>query len=323
MIPRTLFRSLSVLACVAPLAFAQDFRLPDDPRPARRAAAGGDPVVQPCQVDLIEDVKLPALDAGVLLHLGVKEGDQVKSEAVIARIDDREPNQERRRAAFAYNAAVKKAKNDISVRFAKAQLDVAVATLQELIDTNNRLEKAVPEADIRQARLEVRSGDLRIKNAQHELDLAELDAHTARVEVDTSEMLIERRVIRAPFDGEVAEVYRQQQEWVSPGDPILRLIRLDTLNVEGLVNVDKYSFAELKGCEVTVEVPVAAGRRVQATGRVVWVDPILMRGVDGQVAKVRAEISNRREKGEWIIHPRRQATMTVHLGTGGVSAAKR
>ena len=118
-------------------------------------------------------------------------------------------------------------------------------------------------------------------------------------------------------------MFRKQQEWVSPGDSILRLVRLDTLKVEGLVNASQYSPAELDGCEVTVDVPVSRGRVVQATGRVVFVDPILMRGVDGHVQKVRAEIANRQENGHWLLEPKREAAMTIHLGTGGVAAASR
>ena len=32
-----------------------------------------------------------------------------------------------------------------------------------------------------------------------------------------------------------------EKEWVNPGDPILRLVRLDQLQVEGLVPVAKYT----------------------------------------------------------------------------------
>lgn len=312
-----------VATSIVTWASGQEFALPVD-RPTKQATtANGDPVISPCQIDLVEDVQLPALDAGVLLHLGVKEGDRVKSEAVIARVDDREPIQQRRAAAFAYNAAIQRAKNGIPEQFALAQYEVAVETLEELNDANRRLKGTVTESDVRQAKAEVKSAKLRIKNAEQDRKLAELDAETSKVDVETTEMMIDRRVIRAPFDGEVVEVFRQQQEWVSPGDPILRLIRLDTLKVEGLVNVDQYSFAQLKGCEVTVKVPTPGGNQVIAPGRVVWVDPILMRVSGVQVAKIRAEITNRREQGEWLIHPRRQATMTIHLGTGGLSAAKR
>lgn len=318
---------LTLLIVAAPSVFAQEFRLPEEPRAAASTgattAANGDPIIRGCRVDLIEAVNLPAVDPGVLLHLGVREGDQVESEQIIARVDDREARQQFLRAASAYNAAAKRANNGVPEEFAVAQLGVAEATLEELLDTNNRLEGAVPEADVRQARAEVKSGQLRIKNAKQDRLLALSEAKTAEIEVQTARMLIDRRVVRAPFAGEVVEVYRQQQEWVSPGDPILRLIRLDTLYVEGLVSVDAYSFAEIKGCEVTVDVPTTRGRVVQATGRVVWIDPILMRSVDGQIAKVRAEIANRQEKGAWLIHPKREATMTIHLGTGGVAAARK
>ena len=135
---------------------------------------------------------------------------------------------------------------------------------------------------------------------------------------------IDRRRILAPFDGQILEVFRHQNEWVQPGEPIIRLARLDKLQVDGWVYYKDNEPSEVDGCEVTIEVGVGHGRTTRATGRIVYVSPIAEGLEEGKLRyRVRAEIANRREQDHWVISPGLNAEMSIHLGTGGVSAAKR
>ena len=88
-------------------------------------------------------------------------------------------------------------------------------------------------------------------------------------------LAIERRTVKAPFDGVVEEIKRKQDEWVQPGDTILTLLRLDTMHVEGAIEQSQYDPHEIQGCDVSVEVDLPAARKATVRGRIVKVSTIV------------------------------------------------
>ncbi len=308
-------KSLSLIAItfLAPIAFAQ---LPEDAVPG----PGGDPVIERCIIGLVEDIQIPASDPGVLTHLAVKEGTSIRSEDVLAKIDAREVEAQRNAADYAVKSALQRYQDDIEERFAKAQLAAAKSELQELEDANRDLQ-AVTDGEIRTAALNVKRAELAIEKAQHDRVLAGHEYWVKKAELELAQIAVDKRTIFSPFDGVVLEVLRHENEWVSPGDTIIRAIRLDTLQVDGYVYLDEYAPSQIDGCEVTVEVTVGGDRTISTAGRIVNVDPIA--GAVGKRSRylVRAEIANRQEEGRWLILSKLPAKMTIHLGTGGVSSA--
>lgn len=323
-----LARSLTTIAllttlCCAPLSAQQaEWELPPEPGVAERGVSGN-PLIKNCQVNIVDSVELPATEAGVLIFQGMKEGAAVKAEDVIARIDSQMQEMEKRIAIYEYNAAVKRANDNIEIKYSKKAAEVARAAYDELVEVRNKMPKAISDPEFRKTKLDWERSILAIEKAVSDQALSLLDAHAARGKVDASAVGIDRRTILAPFDGEVTKVYRHQQEWVNPGDPILQLVRLDTLKVEGWVYLADYSREEIEGCEVTIEVPGYKGREEKANGRITWINPILTRGDRSQKMLVRAEITNRSKNGQWIILPNMRGEMTIHLGTGGVSVGAR
>jgi multidrug efflux pump subunit AcrA (membrane-fusion protein) len=284
---------------------------------AQTAAQVSDPVVE-ALVKVADEIKLPAKEPGVLVQLAVKEGMQVRAGQVIAKIDDSEPVMTKKAASAAYAAAYKRWKDDVEIRFARAQADVAKADYEQLQETNRLAEKAVPSVDLRRAKLDWDHYVLAIEKAGHDQELAKFEAYTKQAELDAADLAIQRRLITAPFDGVVEELKRKQDEWVQPGDTILELLRLDTMHVEGAVEQSKYDPHEVQGCEVTVEVEMARGRKATVRGRIIKVSSVVRS--DG-VFNVRAEVANKQEHGSWMLRDGLPATMTIHLGTGGTGAA--
>ncbi len=277
---------------------------------AAQATPSTDPVLLGCVVEFQGDVKLPAKEAGVLIHLGVKEGARVKAGDEIGKVDDRESQMRKKVSGYAYSAAYKRAQDDVEIRFSRAQAEVSKADYDQLLETNRRTKKAVTAVDIRRAKLDWERSRLAIEKAQHEQELSKYEAYTKQAEVQAADLGIERRTITAPFDGEVVTIYRKQNEWVSPGDPILRLVRLDTMQVEGAVDLSSYDPHEIQDSEVTVEVELAHGRKVKTGGKIIYVSPLVR--LDGK-CPVRAEVANRREHDGWLLRDGLSATMTIHL----------
>lgn len=310
-----------LIALVAVPAAAQFAPLPDEPALGERAGGKrGDPQIPGCVVGLVNKIELPATEAGVLVYLGVKEGSAIRQEEVIAQIDDREARQLLRIAEFSKEAAEARADDNVEIEYNQAAALVSRVDWEEMNEANRQVDGAVPEADVRRARLEYDRSRLGEKKARKDQQLARLDARVKEAELEAARLAIAMREIRAPFDGEVLEVTRHQQEWVQPGEVIAVVAQLDTLQVDGFVYFDQYDPSQVDGCEVTIDVAVGRGRVVQATGRVVYIDPVAVYEKRHKYL-VRAEIANRRENGRWLISPNLSARMTIHLGSGGAQSA--
>jgi multidrug efflux pump subunit AcrA (membrane-fusion protein) len=276
------------------------------------------PVLERCVVKLQDDIKLAAREPGVIIHLTVEEGSQVRAGEELGKIDDSEPKIQREAAGYAYSGAKKRAEDDVEIRFREAAARVAEAEYQGLLEANRRSPGAFSDSDVRKAKLEHTKALLGIEKTAHDQELAKFEMYTKGAEYKAADLAIKRRVIVAPFDGEVVMLYRKQDEWVSPGDPVLRLVRLDTMNVEGSVDQKLYDPHEVRDCEVTVVVEMARGRKETLKGRIKSVSPL----VDlAGMYRVRAEVANRQQDGRWLLRDGLPATMTIHLGTAATNTA--
>ncbi|MEX2091579.1 MAG: HlyD family efflux transporter periplasmic adaptor subunit [Pirellulales bacterium] len=282
--------------------------------PVLRPAAAADPVLYGCLVKLEEDIKLPSPEAGVLVQLSVKEGSQVRQGEVLGKIYDEEVQIQKKAAEYALGAAYKSATDDVQIRYAEKSAAVAEKNYEVMIESNQSVAKAVAEIEVRKAKLEWDASVLSAEKALHDQALAKFEYHQKKAERDAAQLAIGRRTILAPFDGEVVTIYRHQDEWVSPGDAILRLVRLDTMLVEGAIELSTYDPHEVNGCDVTVEVEMARGRKEQATGRITQVSSLVR--LDGRYI-VRAEVANRQEHGRWLLRDGMAATMTIRLNSAG------
>lgn len=269
-------------------------------------------------VKVADSVKLPAKEPGVLVQLAVKDGAIVKAGQVIGKIDDSEPQMQKEAATAAYKAAYRKWQDDVEIRFAKKQAEYSKARLDLMKESNRITEKAVTLVELNEAKLEYEKNMLGIEKSGHDQELAKYEAKTKETELTAAEQAIQRRVIRAPFDGVVEEVKKHQDEWVQPGDTILDLLHLDTMYVEGGVDPSQFDRKEIANCEVTVEVEMARGRKASFRGRIINVSSALR--YDNKF-NVRAEIANQQEQGNWLLHDKMPASLTIHVGTGTTPAS--
>lgn len=272
----------------------------------------GDPVLDRCLIKIKgeNEIRIPAQEAGVLIGMPVKEGSRVAKGDLLARIDDREAKAALQVTEYSLQSAQQRAQEDIEIRYAQAAEDVAKVDVLQDLKANRDHPGAIPDIEIRRKKLDLKRSSLQIEKAQKDQILAGLESKTKEAERDAAKMALEWRTITAPFAGEVVTTYRHQSEWVNPGDPILKLVRFDTLHVEGIAYAHLYDRGELQGKPVTVKVARARGREITLQGNIVYVDPIVQS--DGSY-RVRAEVKNEREGNNWLIQPGLEARMTIHL----------
>lgn len=145
---------------------------------------------------------------------------------------------------------------------------------------------------------------LQLSQERLEHGIASLTVRRMVTSADVAKENLERHQIRSPLTGLVVERLRYAGEWVEAGDPVLRVVRLDSLFTEGYVasNLVDRSF---RGHEVTVTGDTRQGP-VRVTGKIVFVSPETD-PVNGQV-QVRAEIDNTNLR----LRPGQRVGMVIH-----------
>jgi len=282
----------------------------ETPRGAEAQSAGGSgPVVENCFVMLVEQADIPAQEAGVIADLKATEGAEVRAGDLLAKIDDRRAEIDKRLAMDEYTSAREKADNDINLRYSTAAADVAEAAYQAALDANSRVANSVAASEVRKLKLEHRRALLQIEQSRLEQSTMGHEASAAAAKVEAADDNLKRRRIASPINGMVVEVRRNLGEWVQPGDVVLHVVRLDRLRVEGFVKAADIPPERIQGRDVTVTVELAGKKRLDLPGNVVFVSPLLQTGGD---YRVWAEIKNRQEKGQWLLQPGQSATMRVH-----------
>ena len=244
------------------------------------------------------------------MKIPVREGQQVAAGDLLAQIDDAIPRMQYNVARFKLEVAKKQAADDIDVRFATAAAAVAKADYELAVEANQKVPGTVPQAKVRELLLEHRKMELSIEKAKKDMAVAALQAKVAEAELQAAEVNLQHRRITAPLDAVVVELSRHEGEWVQAGDPIMRLVRIDRLRVEGFLNAKDYRLSEIQGRPVSVVVKLARGQTETFPGKIVYVKPLVEAG--GEFL-VRAEVQNRKENGAWVLSPGLNAEMTIQL----------
>ena len=274
-------------------------------------AARPDPVLDRCLVSLVEEAKVPAREAGVLMELAVREGDVVRKNDVIAKIDDDQPQMEKRKAQAEYDQALAKAQSDVDVQYSEAAEKVAEAEYKKALESHTKVPGSVTEVERDRLALNEKKSELQIDQARLEQRLAALAAQSKEVEVLAAENSIGRRLIKSPLDGVVVQVFPHQGEWMQPGDPLARVVRVDKLRIEGYVDSSRFGPDKVRDRPVTVEVMLADDRKETFKGRIMVTSPMVESGGDFRGV---AEVENRQDPNsqQWLLQPGQTARMTIH-----------
>jgi multidrug efflux pump subunit AcrA (membrane-fusion protein) len=261
-----------------------------------------------CLVSLIEDIQVPAKEAGALTQVATKEGDYVRAGQLLATIDDRQAQLQKLAAIQERDAALAKANDDIEVRYAAAAHEVAGAELDRSLAIQAKNAGAVAVQDIQKLRLAKHRDELQIDRSKLEMKIARMGADVKQAAVDLADEAIARRQIVSPIDGLVISLLHERGEWVNAGEPVLQIVRVDRLRVEGFLSASDVGPEAVAGRPVIVEVTLAQGRSAQLPGQVTFISPLVQAG---NKYRVRAEVNNRTEQGIPVLRPGMSATMTI------------
>ncbi len=275
------------------------------------AAQAADAVtLRDCFLSPENEVLVPAQEAGVLVQLPVRDGQEVKKGQLLAQIDDIIPRAQFNIAQYKLKVAEKQAADDVEVRYAVAAYNFATGKLNRSVKANERTPNTRTLEEIEEQRLEQQKSKLMIEKSQKDLDVAVLQKAVSEAELNAAEANLKHRRIVSPLDAMVVEVKCHEGEWMQEGNTVMRLVGVDVLRVEGTLNVAEHRPADIQNRPVSVAVTLAGGQRETFPGKIVYVNPMIRS--DGAF-QVRAEVQNRQQNGVWILSPGMSAEMTIQL----------
>lgn len=181
--------------------------------------------VEQVVLKLIEQVELPARDAGVLTDLLVTEGEHVTVGQSVARLDDRASRVAVERAELELHAARNLAEKTTSVELAHKQVAREKRRLEEARSlakitkrtASNRIAQQIAERTAEKARADLR----RVKQSREKLassvsdkefDQTQLNADKAQLDLDQAQFDLETAAVRAMAQDESVEAQQHAVE---------------------------------------------------------------------------------------------------------------
>jgi len=256
--------------------------------------------VAKCRVTLIDRVTLASSRAGVLAYVEARESDRVRVRHIVAGLDSTI-------AEASLAVARQKASTTVARRMARKMVELSQAEFEKAVLANQKVEGGgvFGEIDLRRLKLGVDKFTLEYEQAENDLKVQALIVKQLETEMKTY-------TVEAPFDGIVTRVHRSKGEAISMGDPLVELVNLDRVRVEGYVGiVDGLRIKE--GTPVTVKLDLPdvdlPEERLEFPGKLVFVD-VGVEPVTGQI-RVWAEIPN----PDGILRSGLPARMRIHTHT--------
>jgi macrolide-specific efflux system membrane fusion protein len=262
-------------------------------------------VIQRAQVRLLADVRVPARAPGVLKALNVREGDLLSRNQIVGRLETDLLESRRKAADLEARIAEIQRDNDVDLRFARKSLDVARKEHQRAQQANAGFAGTISASELERLGLLVDQAALASEQAQRDLEVADITAVLKNEQLATASILLRQRTLQSPIEGMVVEVFAEPGEWLGEGDPVIRVVGLSRLRVEGLIDGSHFG-SELTGQPATFRVPVPGQASPgDFAGEVVFVSPEVQ-PVTGQV-RVWVEVAN----PDFLLRPGTVGTLTI------------
>ena len=188
-----------------------------------------------------------------------------KSEAVAKNELDRAT-----RARQEFADSVSKSEIDgLRLAYQRMSLETQQADFERRIDVlHAEAEKQAAAGhalSIDRARIEVAQAD-----AEHRVQ--QLQVELQQHQTQLSQLATVRHRIIAPLDGVVVELFRNKGDWVTAGDPVIRVIRLNRLRAEGFIASERIdSLRNHRSVQLTIQ--IGADSFVEREGEVVFISP--------------------------------------------------
>jgi len=266
-----------------------------------------------CIVKTIQSVRVPAIAEGQITEMLAVEGSNVAKGDLLAVLDDTQAKLALDLRKAEEREAELNALNDVNYRDAENSERSAKAEAEAYKEL--RRQGAVPYWEMEKKILEADRATLRIELAELQQDVAKVQYIAKRSERALAEYELTRRQVLAPFGGFIENRMAQLGEWVQPGSPIVQLVQLDKLRVEGDVDALRYPGQITRGTPVKVMIYANSRRTGASTADAIGVDAkigFVSSEIDlNHRYRIWVEVENQQVGDEWVFKPGMEADIQI------------
>jgi multidrug efflux pump subunit AcrA (membrane-fusion protein) len=256
-----------------------------------------------------------------LMQLTVNEGQRVTENSLLASLDQTDLLLQLRQRQADFEAAqariaAEKVRYDAdrqALELDEELLQIQQRKLRRLEDLSQRNLSSQEQLDT--ARIALQQQALAVNSrrqalADHPNRLRQAEAELVRSEAlkDQAEHDLSRTEIRAPFAGRVAERLASVGERLRPGEPILSLYDLSSLEVKALL--PSASLTRFRQQLETQEQPLLARAQIDGQEFTLYLDRL---AADSHTSRTGIEAFFRFQDAPWLPEPGRQVTLTLQL----------
>jgi len=260
-----------------------------------------------CSIEFVDDIMLPALEAGAITTINVQEGQFITTGTIVGQIDDSLPHYELDRAKLRYQNAFKLAKDTTSILAAQKEYELA----RNVYEKNKRLRStgSRSESEVMESRFQREIASLKLDKANNDREMAFGEAKVELAGMDSVKQRIARHTLRSNYDAYVVDIIKKPQEYVNIGDDVMRLARMDQMWVQASLNAKSLNAADAENRPVTVTLKTANGEET-FEGKI---DQVSLEYVSAEEYQVKIKVQNRREGNSWMLRPFSQVSMVIHM----------
>ena len=207
--------------------------------------------------------------AGKLLSMEVKQGDQLETGRLIARIDTTELNLKKEQTQAQLEASETKKQN------VTAQINVFKEQKKNVITTQQRISKMFADKAATQQQVDDINGQLNVLDKQisatdSQFKLIASEMEVIKRQLDLFNEQLTKCRISSPIKGTVLETYLETGELATPGKPILKMADLSNLELKVYVSGTQLSKVKLER-EVKVLIDSDAKEMQAMSGKITWI----------------------------------------------------
>lgn len=255
------------------------------------------------------DVRVPA-QPGALVALDARKGQVVESGQILGRVDDSDAKVRKVIAENDLKVAEAQAASDADLQAAIATIGVAQAEWEGSRKIKSAVDDAVSEFQMRRDKLTYERSryNADTERVKHQINQITLSMRSAQLQAVENEL--KRRQIESPITGVIAERFHNIGEWAQAGEPIYRVVHMDRLRVEGMLNAADLTPEEIASrptLTIYVKVPATtefSRGEVKYSAKIDFVSPVVDHSGEFLIS---AEFDNpRRQVGEsvqWAVRP--------------------
>jgi len=266
-----------------------------------------------CIVKTIQSVRVPAGAEGRITEMMAIEGSNVSPGDLLALVDDTQAKLALNLRKAEEREAELNALNDVNYRDAENSERSAKAEAEAYKEL--RRQGAVPYWEMEKKILEADRATLRIELAELQQAVAKVQYVAKRSERELAEYELTRRSVVAPFGGFIENRMAQLGEWVQPGSPIVQLVQLDKLRVEGDIDALRYPGQIIRGTPVKVMIHANTRRSESSASDAIMVDAkigFVSSEIDlNHRYRIWVEVENQQVGDEWVFKPGMEADILV------------